>query len=470
MSNETLSYGEALAWLYGFSDTERTGKFTGKFSRDREDNIARMRALLSFLDDPQWAYDVTHIAGTKGKGSTAALLASILRAAGIATGLYTQPDLHTFRERIQLDRRVISEAEVARLVPTVRAATQALDPALGSLITYDVATALAFLAFREAGMRHAVVEVGLGGRLDATNVVDPMATAITSISYDHMEVLGHTLAEIAREKAGIIKPGVPILTSACAPEALEVIARIAAERGAPLLRVGPAGATDCDYTYTVGAATGEGQTFSMRGPHGDYADLELVCSANIRSRMRRSPWRSSRPYATLGYPSPRRRSGVGCAMDAGRRGCRSWGARHGSWWTPRTTPTRSRICSPRCAVTSVFERLILVIGVLADKDLAGIATAIAEGGVDLAIATTVASPRALPAAAISEALQKAAPELETRVYARSAAALAEALHEAGPSDLICVTGSVYFAGEALRWLAGRPEVTAGAIEIAGVDH
>ena len=117
-----------------------------------------------------------------------------------------------------------------------------------------------------------------------------------------------------------------------------------------------------------------------------------------------------------------------------------------------------------------FERLLLVIGVIADKDLSGIATAIADGGVDVAIATTVASPRALPAAAISEALQKAAPELETRVYARSAAALAEALHEAGPSDLICVTGSVYFAGEALRWLAGRPEVTAGAIEIAGVDH
>ena len=150
MSNETLSYGEALAWIYGFSDTERTGKFGNP--PDREDNLARVRALLSFLDDPQRAYDVTHIAGTKGKGSTSAMLASILRAAGIATGLYTQPDLHTFRERIRLDGRVISEAEVARLVPTVRAATQALDPALGSLITYDVATALAFLAFREAGM------------------------------------------------------------------------------------------------------------------------------------------------------------------------------------------------------------------------------------------------------------------------------------------------------------------------------
>ena len=470
MSDETLSYGEALAWLYGFSDTERTGKFTGKFSRDREDNIARMRALLAFLDDPQRAYGVTHIAGTKGKGSTAALLASILRAAGIATGLYTQPDLHTFRERIQLDGRVISEAEVARLVPTVRAATEALDPALGSLITYDVATALAFLAFREAGMRHAVVEVGLGGRLDATNVVDPMATAITSISYDHMEVLGHTLAEIAREKAGIIKPGVPILTSARAPEALEVIARIAAERGAPLLRIGPEGATDCAYTYTVGAASSEGQTFSVRGPHGDYADLELGLLGEHQIEN-----------ATLAVALAEtlRDAGLPITEAAIRRGLREarWPARlqvvgRAPWIVVDAAHNADSFARLLAALRRhfAFERLILVIGVLADKDLSGIATAIAEGGVDLAIATTVASPRALPAAAIAEALQKAAPELETRVYAGSAAALAEALREAGPSDLICVTGSVYFAGEALRWLAGRPEVTAGAIEIAGVDH
>jgi dihydrofolate synthase/folylpolyglutamate synthase len=470
VSDETLSYGEALAWLYGFSDTERTGKFTGKFSRDREDNIARMRALLSFLDDPQRTYSVTHIAGTKGKGSTAALLASILRAAGIATGLYTQPDLHTFRERIQIDGRLISEAEVARLVPTVRAATEALDPALGSLITYDVATALAFLAFREAGMRHAVVEVGLGGRLDATNVVEPMATAITSISYDHMEVLGHTLAEIAREKAGIIKPEDPILTSARAPEALEVIARIAAERNAPLVRVGPEGVTDCAYTYAVGAATSEGQIFSMRGPHGDYADVELGLLGEHQIEN-----------ATLAVALAEtlRDAGLPIAEAAIRRGLRDgrWPARlqvvgRAPWIVVDAAHNADSFAHLLAALRRhfIFERLILVIGVLADKDLSGIATAIAEGGVDLAIATTVASPRAQPATVISEALREAAPALETRAYAGSAAALAEALHEAGPSDLICVTGSVYFAGEALRWLAGRPEVTAGAIEIAGVDH
>ena len=470
MSEETPSYREALAWLYSFSDTERTGKFTGKFSRDREDNIARMRALLALLDNPQRAYGVTHIAGTKGKGSTAALLAAILRAADIPTGLYTQPDLHTFRERIQLDGRIISEAEVTQLVPAVRAATQALDPALGSLITYDVATALAFLAFREAGMRHAVVEVGLGGRLDATNVVEPMVTAITSISYDHMEVLGHTLAEIAREKAGIIKPGVPILTSARALEALETIARIAAERSAPLIRIGPEGAPDCDYTYSAGRASSEGQTFSVRGPHGAYADLALGLLGEHQIEN---------ATLAIALAETLRYAGLSITEAAIRHGLREarWPARlqvvgRKPWIVVDSAHNADSFARLLAALRRhfAFERLILVIGVLADKDLPGIAAAVAEGAVDLAITTSVASPRAQSATVIAEALQKAAPELETRVYAGSAAALAEALHEAGPQDLICVTGSVYFAGEALRRLAGRPEVTAGAIEIAGVDH
>jgi dihydrofolate synthase/folylpolyglutamate synthase len=470
VSDEIPSYGEALAWLYGFSDTERTGKFTGKFSRDREDNIARMRALLALLGDPQRAYGVTHIAGTKGKGSTAALLTSILRTAGVPTGLYTQPDLHTFRERIQVDGRIISEAEVTRLIPTVRAATEALDPRLGSLITYDVATALAFLAFRETGMRHAVVEVGLGGRLDATNVVEPMATAITSISYDHMEVLGYTLAEIAREKAGIIKPSVPILTSTRAPESLETIARIAAERGAPLIRIGPKGTPHCVYGYSIGKASSDGQIFGVRGPHGAYANLALGLLGEHQIEN-----------ATLAVALAEtlRDAGLPITEEAIRRGLDEarWPARlqvvsRAPWIVVDSAHNADSFTRLLTALRRhfTFERLILALGVLADKDLLGIATAIANGGVDLAIAATVASPRAQPAAIIAETVRKAGPDLETRAYAGSAAALAEALQEAGPHDLICVAGSVYFAGEALRWLATRPEVTAGAIEIAGIDH
>src|SRR5262245_38286300 len=214
---------EALAWIYGFSDTEHTGAFV----RDREDNLRRERELLAQLGEPQRAYGITHIAGTKGKGSTAAMIAAIVRAAGLRTGLYTQPDLHTFRERMRVDDRLIAPEEVARLAAAVRAALDAIGEGLGRYITYEVATALALLYFREARAEHAVLEVGLGGRLDATNVVAPLMTAITSISFDHMAVLGNTLAEIAGEKAGIIKPGMPVVTSAQAPEALAVIERVA---------------------------------------------------------------------------------------------------------------------------------------------------------------------------------------------------------------------------------------------------
>ena len=238
---ESLTYRQALDWVYAFSDTERTGAFV----RDRDDNLRRERALLAALGAPQNAYAITHIAGSKGKGSTSAMVAAMLKAAGMRVGLYTSPDLHTFRERIRIDGQPIAEAEVARLVARLQTAFATLDQSLGPYITWEVATALAFLAFRDARVREAVIEVGLGGRLDATNVVERPALeicGITSISYDHMAVLGNTLTEIAHEKAGIIKPGVPVITSAQAPEALAEITRVAAERGAPLLRVGPAGA------------------------------------------------------------------------------------------------------------------------------------------------------------------------------------------------------------------------------------
>src|SRR5579871_6727000 len=229
------SYEEALAWFYAFTDSERTGQFM----RDREDNLARERALLAELGNPQRAYRVTHIAGTKGKGSTATLIAAILQAAGIHTGLYTQPDLHTFRERMRVDGRLIGRDEVARLAGMVRDAQERVGYPYGAYITYEVATALAFLYFREAGAQHAVIEVGLGGRLDATNVTHPLVSVITSISYDHMNVLGDTLAKIATEKAGIIKPDGIIVTSAQSPEALLAIAGVAAQRHARLVRSGP---------------------------------------------------------------------------------------------------------------------------------------------------------------------------------------------------------------------------------------
>src|SRR5436305_2673045 len=198
-----MNYQEALAYLYSLSDFERSGNFT----RNPEENLPREASLLEQLGNPQHDFTSTLIAGTKGKGSTAAFIERVLRQAGLRTGLYTQPDLHTFRERMRVNGQLISEQEVAELVPEIRAEVEHIEQQheFGPYNTYAVATALAFLYFARRGVQHAVLEVGLGGRLDATNVTHPLVSVIASISYDHTQILGNTLREIATEKSGIIK-------------------------------------------------------------------------------------------------------------------------------------------------------------------------------------------------------------------------------------------------------------------------
>lgn len=456
-----MTYREALAWIYSFSDTERTGAFT----HDRDDNLRRERALLGRLGDPQRAYRITHIAGSKGKGSTSAMLASMLRASGARVGLYSSPDLHTFRERIRIDGQPISEDELARLTPQLRAAFAGLDASLGSYITWEVATALAFLAFREAGVDEAVIEVGLGGRLDATNVVEPPALrvcGITSISYDHMAVLGNTLAEIAREKAGIIKPGVPVVTSARAPEALAEISRIAIERGAPLHRVGPWGATDCAFTYAPGAANETGQRFDVMTPRRIYRDLETPLLGEHQLEN-----------ATLAIALA---EGLDeRAIREGLRGVRWEGRMQVVGREPwRVVDGAHNADSLRALFVALrrhfrFERLILVFGAMADKDLDGMLREISLAQVDAVVATAARSPRAIDSATLEARVAE-----QTRAAAvaepDTGAAIRRALSTAGPRDLVCIAGSLYLAAEALEWFAARPETPPGAIEIAGRDH
>ncbi|HEX9069575.1 MAG TPA: folylpolyglutamate synthase/dihydrofolate synthase family protein [Ktedonobacterales bacterium] len=469
-----LTYAEALAWLYSFSDFERTGAFDRSGDRNREDNLARMRALLAPLSEPQRAYGVTHIAGTKGKGSTSAMLAGILRAAGARVGLYTQPDLHTFRERIQVDGAPISEGEVARLVPLVRSAAEQVDPALGPLITYEVSTALAFLAFREARVAHSVIEVGLGGRLDATNVVQPLATAITSISYDHMAVLGNTLAEIAGQKAGIIKPLVPVITSVREPEALDVITQIAHERRAPLVRVGPAGEPDCDVIWRAGEGTSEWQVGSISTALRDYRSVRLAMLGTHQIE-------NAAVAVALAESLTEVLAARGIALDeaAIREGMATvrWPARlqvvaREPWIIVDGAHNAASFARLFEALRRhfTFERLVLVMGTMTDKDITGIVREVAQGAPALVVATAARSPRALPPADMGALLRQSVPQAEIVVAADADAALALAVAQAGPRDLICVAGSLYLAGEALRYLARQPYVIPGAIEIAGIDH
>lgn len=461
-----VAYRAALDWIYSFSNMEHTGQFT----RDREDNLARERALLDALGNPQDGYSVSHIAGSKGKGSTAALLAAILRAAGIHAGLYTSPDLHTFRERIRIDGGVVSEREVAETVPMVRAALARTGMVPETYITWEIATALAFLIFRQERVAHAVVEVGLGGRLDATNIVAPLVTAITSISYEHMEVLGHTLTAIAGEKAGIIKPGVPLVTSAQAPEALAVISRVADERSAPLTRVGPAGSPDCQYTFAVGQVASSHQTFTVTTPHGTYNDLRLGLLGEHQLENATAALALAEVLRERGLPISEEaiRDGLAQARWEGRMQLvarEPWLVVDGA----HNADSMARLFAGlRRHFT--FDRLVLVFGLLAGKDIDGIVAEIARASIDAIVVTAADSPRALPPTQIASLLAERLPELPVTPVVGSGAALELALDHAGERDLVCVAGSLYLVGEALRWLARRPGVIPGSIEIAGVDH
>lgn len=245
-----MTYSEAIAYLYSLTDYEKTR--LARYAPDTLD-LKRVERLLAALGEPHRNFPSVHIAGTKGKGSTTAMIESCLRAAGYRTGLYTSPHLHTFRERIQVNGVPIRREEVVRLVTEI----QPFVAQIPGVTTFEAVTAMGFLYFARSGVEIAAVEVGLGGRLDATNVLMPEVCAITSISLDHMDLLGNTLAQIAAEKAGIIKPGVPVVTAPQHPEALAVIEATSQARSAPLTQVGR------DWRYQAGPATIEGQYFKV---------------------------------------------------------------------------------------------------------------------------------------------------------------------------------------------------------------
>ena len=231
MSDIESAYNSALDYLYSFVDYSL--KHSSELAK-ADFNLDRMRALMSELGNPQDQYPVIHVAGTKGKGSVCALCASALEAAGYKTGLYTSPHLLDYCERIQVNGRPISHARLAELVEQIKP----LVARIPKLTTFEITTAIAFTYFVQEKVDAAAIEVGLGGRLDAPNVVMPRVSVITSLSYDHMAVLGNTLPLIAGEKAGIIKHGVPLVSAPQKEDALEVLARIAEERSAPMTLVG----------------------------------------------------------------------------------------------------------------------------------------------------------------------------------------------------------------------------------------
>ncbi|MBI2958527.1 MAG: bifunctional folylpolyglutamate synthase/dihydrofolate synthase, partial [Chloroflexi bacterium] len=258
-----MDYREAERYVLSLTDYEKT-PFVAYTATTYD--LRRVEDLLARLGNPHLVARTAHVAGTKGKGSTTAMIASVLSASGYRTGLYTSPHFHSLRERIRIDGAMINESEFASATERVQRAIEAMNNRTGAglLTTFELLTAIAFYHFAQGGVQYQSVEVGLGGRLDATNVVQAGVCVITSISLDHTEVLGKTLPAIAAEKAGIIKTGTTVV---CAPQAPGVDAVIAGRcrgAGAKLVRVG------ADVSWEAGAFDSNRQALRVHGRLGDY--------------------------------------------------------------------------------------------------------------------------------------------------------------------------------------------------------
>ncbi len=436
-----MDYLEALRYLSERSGYDR-GFVANPFEREGI-GLERTAWILRAVGNPERRYPSVHIAGTKGKGSTAACLASVLAAAGYRVGLYTSPHLHTFRERIQIAGRPIDPelfADLTAELATANAALLAERPDWGEATAFELATALALLAFARAAVDVAVVEVGLGGRLDATNVLLPEVAAITSISYDHTQILGNTLAEIAREKAGIIKPGRPVVSAPQPSEAEAVIARLAVERGAALLRGGR------DWTVE-----GIPARFSFRGPGGGLRNLRLAL---------RGAHQVENAGVALAVVQLLRERGLSIPEAAVRSGLAE------VWWPGRLEVLRERplvVVDGAHNVDSAerlaqalraeftWRRLVVILGIARDKDIPGIVRALAPLA-DEVIAVASHSPRAAAPERILAAVGEVMPNIPAHATGSVAAALHAARGRAQPDDLILLTGSLYAVAEARETL------------------
>lgn len=451
-----MTYAEALAYLEGLIGTP------GRPRRPyHEVKLSRMRALLDRLGAPDAGLRCVLIAGTKGKGSTAAMLAGILRAAGMRVGLTVKPHLVDYRERIQIDGRMIAQPELVRLVEAVRPAVEAGRSEPWGLPTYvEAAVAAALLAFRRAGVDVAVIEVGIGGRLDATNTTDPAVSVITPISYDHTELLGHTLTEIAREKAGILRAGRPAVSAPQPAEAQAVIEEAARAAGSPLLLVGR------DVAYEVEASSLEGVRASIRGRHGLYrVEIPLLGrhqAVNAATAVAAAEALTARVAAGTAGPGPVPPA-VRTPLDPGavRAGIAAvrWPARvelvARRPYTVVDVGHNPASMAALCATLRELlggRRLVAAFGMLATKDYRAV-TALLAPLAAAVVTTTPDNPHALPAEDLAVEVRQYTAHVEAIDDRR--AALARARRLAGPDDVLVVTGSFYFVGEARAQLLRR---------------
>ncbi len=451
-----MTYQDALDYLNNFVNYEKVPMppaSAGAF------NLERVRQFLSLLGEPQMRYRSIVVAGTKGKGSTAALMANALQAGGARVGLYAQPHLHTYRERMRVNGELISRAELAGLVEKMRPAVEKMlaeTARWGTITGYEIGTGLALLFFAEQGVAVAVLEVGLGGRLDAVNVVTPQVSVITSLSLDHMAVLGDTIEAIAAEKAGIIKPGVPLLTVAQWPPAQAVLEEFCRERGAPLTVVPPARLQSRIPTLSREHRRHLAQPLAVDfGPHCIELDLPLLgahqrlnaalaAAALWQFEPSLSPQALAAGFAATVWPAR-----LELLLDQPGHPLIVADGAHNAESVARLREALQE--------HFWFEKLWLVVGIYSDKDIGGIFREIALAP---SLAGLVLTRSRNPRAADPSALAKIAASIgegEPKLWRIELSSTVEegikmARQLAGPLDLICITGSLSVAAESAEVL------------------
>ena len=424
-----MNYQDTLAYIYSYTNYERKG--LPKYTLTNYD-LARIETLLSRLGNPHLEFKSLLIAGTKGKGSTAAFSESMIRAAGYRTGLYISPHLHTFRERIQIGGELISESDVVRLIQTLKPRLEEIP----GLTAFEVITATALYAFAEANVQVAVLEVGLGGRLDATNASDPVVAVITSISYDHTQLLGDTLSLIAREKAGIIRPGALVISAPQVPEAMTMIEEVCFGRHAELVVVG-----EEEYRWQPGRATLHGQSFELRGERYRIPLLGRHQLANAVTALAATDGLEAR--AGLSVPVAARRKGLQTTVWPGRLEILG----HEPYVVVDSAHNGDSARKLREALQDFFpgHHVILVFGASADHPFDDALHELLQVA-DQTFVTRSRHPRAATPEVLQQAI--AALDCQSSIVSDVPQALDIALDHAAPNDLICVTGSIFTVADA----------------------
>ncbi|MBW2267650.1 MAG: bifunctional folylpolyglutamate synthase/dihydrofolate synthase [Deltaproteobacteria bacterium] len=436
------SVAEAGAWLESLVNLEQRSDWP--YSRV---GLGPICALLARLDDPQWAQPCIHVAGSKGKGSTVLLAEAVLSASGQRVGAFTSPHLERWTERIRLGGREVDAAALVAAVAEVRPHVEALraEQPENAPTFFDVTTAVAFVCFRAAGVDRAVLEVGLGGRLDSTNVVTPEVTCITSIELEHTDKLGGTLGAIAGEKAGILKPGVPAVVGALPAEAAEVVRARAEEIGVSLGWIGQ------DFGFE---RLGE----AARDRRVRLWDADFSCEVELGVRGRHQLGNAALALACV------RRVGVhsGTALAKAAREGLAAARLPGRCEIVGTAPllmvdSAHTAASARCLAVELDEwspdELHLVLSVSADKALAPLLDALLPRASSVTL--TRAEPhRSCDPESLARSVRARAPQLALQVVPDAPRALREVLAQLAPDAAACATGSVYLAGIARRvWRA-----------------